>query len=134
MCFDLQANEELRQKLSSPHPQRSPTNLVQEAAIHQRVSNSSIEQQGHQWAESSQEEPGHQWAEPSRDEPAGRQNVDSVYQDREPVESCQDLLTQRLAPSGEGVESSREQLVQQWVEPSSDNDHLKYYPPVKSHE
>lgn len=134
MCYNLQANEELRQKLSSPHPQnlRSPTNHLPDVAVHQRVE-STLEQQGHQWAESSQEEPGHQWAESSQEEP-GRQEVGSISCDREPVESSLDQLTQQVVACSppSGGKSSHDQLVQQWVEPSDDNNHIKYYPPVKS--
>ena len=124
MCYDLQANEELRQKLSSPHPQglTSPTSHL---TIHQRVE-STLEQQGHHWAESSQEESDHQWAESSQEEP-GRQEVGSISRNQEPVESSLDQLTQQVVE-----ESSHDQLVQQWVESSDDNNHIKYYPPVKS--
>ena len=133
----IQANEELRQKLSSPHPQtlKSPTNLVRDVPIHQRVEPSPDETH-HQWAESSLEQDDHQWAESSQDEPP-RQEVDSISRDQEPIETSQDQPTQQLACSGpsvgEGMESSPDQLVQEWVK-SSENNQIKYYPPVKSPE
>ena len=89
-------------------------------AVHQRVE-STLEQQGHQWAESSQEEPGHL-------------EVGSISRDQEPVESPLDQLTQQVVACSppSGGESCHDQLVQQWVKPSDDNNHVKYYPPVKS--
>lgn len=126
MCRELQANEELRQKLSSPHPQNliSPTNHLRDVSVHEPS-------QDHHWVVSSQDEPGSQCAECSQEEP----DHPELSPNRQPVESCQDQLIQQLVryspPDREWVESSRDQLVQQWMESSSDN-HIKYYPPVKS--
>ena len=102
---------------------------MRDITIHEKVE-SFLGQHDHQCEESCQEEPDHHSVESSQDEP----ELNSISPQHE---TFHDQLSQQLAgcpPAQVGgeVESSRDQLVQQWVESSSDNNHIKYYPPVKS--